>query len=401
MLSSPDLRPSLLSIIAALREADLLDGFVTTFLLDDRRLTHRMLRFLVPPLRAQHRQIPESLRGRVHSVMWRELVRAFANRLSPRFGHKIWWKNETEFDRRVARNFVGRSAVFCGVEHAALETFRAQKRSGGRTVLRQVMAHADEADALVREAANGKDKAMQGRAWIIPDLERTRQRKLEEYALADRILANSDFVRDSFLRCGVPAEKVVSIPTGCPSQQGVRSRSGAGQGPIRFLFVGGVGYRKGVDVLIEAWRGLDRRRAELVVAGTVIDPQIAAAAEACGMQLRGHLAADQLRQAFVDADVFVLPSRLEGLAHSLLEALSFGLPLIATAETGAGRFLVQDGNGWRVPCGDVQALRAAMENALDQRARLPAMGDASLRMATSWTRDNATAATVDFFRGLF
>lgn len=400
VLSSPDLRPSLHSIVDALLEANLLDCVVTTYLLDKRKASHRVLRTVIPPLRAPHRQLPEKLRGKIRSLQWAELLRASANRFSAKLGHEIWWRNETAFDRRVARQFSGSSSVLLAMEHAALASFRAQKAAGGKTVLRQVMAHADESDAVVRKSIRVGDKDLQGRAWILPDLERSRQRKLEEYALADRILANSDFVRDSMIRCGIAAEKVVAIPTGCPDVVSRVRPPGSGNRPLRFLFVGGVGYRKGVDTLIEAWRNLPSQSMDLVLAGGVVDPAIAATAERLGIRVLGHISSQMLGQAFLDADVLVLPSRLEGLAHSLLEALSHGLPIIATSETGAGRFLRDGENGWLVPAEDATALRSAMQDALERRMDLEGMGGISTQIARSYTRADATAQTIRFFQGI-
>jgi glycosyltransferase involved in cell wall biosynthesis len=136
------------------------------------------------------------------------------------------------------------------------------------------------------------------------------------------------------------------------------------------LFVGSVGKRKGVFELLEAlhrlklagtrarvvivggqeeegeWRDLMRRRAELGLDNIA--------------EFVGPLHGQSLYEQFQRADYFILPSHAEGLPVVLLEAGSFGLPVIVTP-VGAVRDLVKDNeNGLLVSPGDVGALAAAI-----------------------------------------
>ena len=73
-------------------------------------------------------------------------------------------------------------------------------------------------------------------------------------------------------------------------------------------------------------------------------------------------------------DVFVLPSRNEGISNTILEALASGLPVIATA-VGGNLELVEDGvNGMLVPPGDVAAMAQALLGYLDAPARIAEHG---------------------------
>jgi glycosyltransferase involved in cell wall biosynthesis len=81
----------------------------------------------------------------------------------------------------------------------------------------------------------------------------------------------------------------------------------------------------------------------------------------------------QLISALDESDLFVLPSRSEGLPHSVVEAMARALPVVATAVGGLPAFL-RDGSGILVPIGDPEALAASL---------LEVLGDSQLRRRLS------------------
>jgi sugar transferase (PEP-CTERM/EpsH1 system associated) len=78
-----------------------------------------------------------------------------------------------------------------------------------------------------------------------------------------------------------------------------------------------------------------------------------------------------LLQAF---DVFVLPSKNEGISNTILEALASGLPVVATAVGGNVELVEEGGNGTLVPAGDVPAMARALLAYLDAPARIAEQG---------------------------
>lgn len=73
------------------------------------------------------------------------------------------------------------------------------------------------------------------------------------------------------------------------------------------------------------------------------------------------------------SDLFVLASRREGLPLSLLEAMSAGLPVVAT-DVGDVRKVVGERTGWVVPAGEPKVLAAAITDAFQDRARARQFG---------------------------
>jgi len=91
----------------------------------------------------------------------------------------------------------------------------------------------------------------------------------------------------------------------------------------------------------------------------------------------GHLSAEAMKQAYLDANVFVLPSTLENSPNSLGEAMLLGLPSIG-ADVGGVRNLMHDGTeGIVYPSGDVQALTDGILDLLALEDRAAALGEAA------------------------
>ena len=68
-----------------------------------------------------------------------------------------------------------------------------------------------------------------------------------------------------------------------------------------------------------------------------------------------------MRRCYAEAQVLCLPSRREGVPLVLLEAMSFGLPVIATPVGGIVDYVAHEDNGLLVPPGDVDALAASIQ----------------------------------------
>jgi glycosyltransferase involved in cell wall biosynthesis len=86
---------------------------------------------------------------------------------------------------------------------------------------------------------------------------------------------------------------------------------------------------------------------------------------------------DRLVPAF---DVFCLSSHLEGLGTSLLDAMAFGRPIVATAAGGIPEAVADGVTGRLVPVGDASALATALLETISDPARRREMGDAGRRL---------------------
>jgi glycosyltransferase involved in cell wall biosynthesis len=180
--------------------------------------------------------------------------------------------------------------------------------------------------------------------------------------------------------------------------------------PVRALFVGQVGRRKGVHDLVHALKRL--RDDGVAIELTVVGPsehggQLEAMRTLCAelgidrvVRFTGALTGEALYEQFRTHDVFTLPSYTEGIPVVLFEAGAFELPVVTTP-VGAITALVRDGeNGFMVPPGDVGALAASLRRlALDAglRARL---GSQLKRDIGPFHPDRVTARIVEAVREL-
>jgi glycosyltransferase involved in cell wall biosynthesis len=149
-------------------------------------------------------------------------------------------------------------------------------------------------------------------------------------------------------------------------------------GLVRVLFVGGDFARKGGPDLLAALQGLPEAELDVVTGGEVGPVP---ASVRCRVH-RGLGPGDPaLLELYRRADLFALPSRGDCLPQVLAEAAASGLPLVATA-TGAMPEIVHDGtNGFLVPVGSPQDLRAALRRLVGDPELRRSMGQESLELA--------------------
>jgi glycosyltransferase involved in cell wall biosynthesis len=196
-----------------------------------------------------------------------------------------------------------------------------------------------------------------------------------EQRQADEIWVPSAFVRDVLARAGLDRARLQIIPNGVDldvyAPEGERYRPAQARG-VEFLFVGGAIQRKGLDLLLAAWRRAFRRDDEvsLVIKDLGaksfyrhlnlrrdIEAAAADAAAAPIVYVADEWPDAQLPRLFRGCDVLVLPYRGEGFGMPLAEAMACGKPVIATDAGPAPEFCPREA-GWFVPAREVEVPRA-------------------------------------------
>ncbi|MGH8909936.1 MAG: glycosyltransferase family 4 protein [Egibacteraceae bacterium] len=159
-------------------------------------------------------------------------------------------------------------------------------------------------------------------------------------------------------------------------------------GPIRVVSVANVVPRKGLHVLIESLARLPIERWRLTVVGSLtMDPVyvrrvrhlIGHAGVGSCVELVGAVANSEIPAYLAQSHVLVVPSSYEGLAIAYLEAMRFGLPVIATTAGGANEVVEHGREGFLVAPGDVESLTRHLGLLLRDRDLLLRMGLAARR----------------------
>ena len=223
----------------------------------------------------------------------------------------------------------------------------------------------------------------------------TRQQMLEEYDHADLILVLSQKAEETFLINGISPEKLFRHQRGVD----IERFTPAEKPPEKFraVFVGAVIKRKGVHHLLEVWRRLNLKDAELVLVGAVHDEIRPALAQFGGPDVAVAGFVPKVEDSYRAATVHVFPSECEGSAKCTYEAAACGLPQITTRE--AGDVVVDGVNGLIIPPNDPDALAAAIERLYRDRdlaARLGAAG--RQRVVENFTWEHFRARLLEAYR---
>jgi glycosyltransferase involved in cell wall biosynthesis len=150
---------------------------------------------------------------------------------------------------------------------------------------------------------------------------------------------------------------------------------------------------KGLDVLIEAWAIVTKARGplRLVIGGRGNATSLIRLAERSGVgelvEFPGQL--QDVTSVLLQADLFVLPSRVEGMSNSLLEAMALGMPCVATSVSGSVDLINNGRNGMLVPVDNPLALASTISTVLsseETRANLGREARRSIEMGYTTER---------------
>ena len=244
--------------------------------------------------------------------------------------------------------------IFFGFNVDSLETLEHLKERGIFTVLDQVDAGKVEEDMVVEE--RGRWPGWEKSTILIS--ESFWQRDRAEWKLADLILVNSQWSKSALVRQGVQAERIIVVPLAIDLHGWKAGSPINPNGPLKVLWLGTIILRKGIQYLVEAARLLEHHDIEFLVVGpSYISPYVIKTFPK-SMKLFGRVTRDQLNEIYKLGHVFVLPTVSDGFAVTQLEAMSNGLPVIATTNCGD---VVTDGvDGFLVPARDGKALANAI-----------------------------------------
>ena len=173
------------------------------------------------------------------------------------------------------------------------------------------------------------------------------------------------------------------------------------------LFVGRLVPEKNPDLLIDAYKTVSTDLPLVIVGGTshsddFLDQLRDSAKQDERVRMIGYVFGDELDELYSNAGIFVLPSALEGLPLALLEALSMGVPIVASDIAPHREVLERDQPGGRlVPVNDVRGLGQKLSAVIDD-LEYEAKGAESLRarVLKEYDWDLATDLLQNLYRRL-
>lgn len=326
-------------------------------------------------------------------------LREICRLLAPRLGAKRLTAHEVGrcsvdavyqgLDRKVAAvlptcvRTVGKGAVVYGYEDGCLEAFTAARMIGGRCVYDLPIAYWETSQTLLRQEAER-----------LPDWEPTLlgnrdssaklERKSLELAAADVVLCPSLFVYRSLPKQVRDTKPCLIAEFGSPDVTGYE-RDLSPRRMLRVLFAGSMTQRKGLADVFEAMCLLDRPDIELVVMGSPMVPMAFYREKYPAFHYEPTRPHDEVLTLMRSCDVLVLPSIVEGRALVQQEAMSCGLPIIVTPNTGGEDLVVEGRTGFLVPIRSPAVLAERIAWCADHREEVTAMGAAARAHAAQYT----------------
>ncbi len=200
--------------------------------------------------------------------------------------------------------------------------------------------------------------------------------KSKYFRFVDRTIAISSCIKEQAIESGMDSQKIDVIPNAIDAHyyhrppgfnpQTVRGKYAIVPEDKIIIGAGRFVDWKGFDVLIEAFKKLDREDTWLLLAGTGEEEEKLKNLAGSNPRIIFLGFVDDIRPYFWAADVYVLPSRLpEPFGLSLLEAMASGLLCVATHMGGPLDMITHSAEGWLVPQDSAASMKITLAQVLD------------------------------------
>lgn len=268
----------------------------------------------------------------------------------------------------LKRKYITSESIFFSYDTGFYEAGEYFKSNGGRCIVCQIDPSETEQEIVKAECELWPGWENFCKA---PDVYNMRRRS--EWEIADLVIVNSEWSKNSLVEQGVPSHKVSVIPL-CYENNTInykkKSRSPKNGETIRVLWLGNVIIRKGIQYLIESARMLEKENIRFDIVGPIGISHDVVKDAPKNMYFHGRCPRANVKSWYENSDIFVLPTLSDGFAITQIEAMAYGLPVIATKCCGQ---VVNNGeNGFVIP--DRHPL--ALANAINMLYRDQALREA-------------------------
>lgn len=401
LLSHPTGNANVRNALCALQAAGLLTAFQTTVAtFDGSRFDYLSKLPGGSPL--QRRRYPESIRSLTHQHPLRELMRITA----PKLGLSSLTRHESGFasidkvyqhiDAVSARNLHRHPQLraIYAYEDGAICSFHKAKERGLHRIYELPIGYWRTAKHILSEEAERQpDWAPTLRT--LADSPAKQARKDEELRLANTIIVASQFTAQTLRDCPLEHPKPIVIPYGCPTPAASTPPPSPNNKPLRAIFIGSLTQRKGLADCLTAVA-----QAGVAIDLTLVGKRVADCTP-LDQALNEHrwiesLPHSELLELLRQQDVLLFPSLFEGFGLVIPEALSQGVPVIASPHTCAPELIKDKHNGFIVPIRDSAAIASKLAWLSDNREALEEMRQQCLETARqhSWEHYRHTLVKV-------
>jgi starch synthase len=399
IVSHPTGNANVSAVVSALEEEELLAAFFTCIQWRPEgvlaRLTPKAVRNVFE--RRARIQLPAKL---LRTRPLRELVRNLYLRAGKK--HRIAdsrhpfsidgvYRDLDAYVARSLRQYHNVGAVYA-YEDGALHQFREAHKAGIRRIYDLPIGYWRAGRKISAEEAE-RQPAWKGTLKALADSDAKCALKDQELELADMVVVPSSFVRDTLDLYPGKRTKIVVNPFGVPANISPPRERTDPDKPLRVLYVGSLSQRKGISYLFEAIEKVGKAVTLTVIGRKVGQSEML---DKCCQKHRWipSLPHHEILAEMSRHDVFVFPSLFEGLALVQGEALSQGLPVITTPNSG-GTDILRDGvDGFIVPIRDPEAITSRLLELYQDRRLLQQMSESARERAAQLDWKACRARTV-------
>ncbi|USK33678.1 glycosyltransferase family 4 protein [Bacillus sp. F19] len=196
-----------------------------------------------------------------------------------------------------------------------------------------------------------------------------------------RFIAISRAIEDDLNYVNTPSKKIVFLPNGIDKllYQNKNQNEFHLKSKKTFLYVGRLEKVKGIDILMEAWSRINKQlkqNSQLIILGEgSIDISRFQTDES--VEYMGKV--DNVRDYLANADVFLLPSRYEGISNALLEAMASKLTIIASKVGGNPDLIKHGENGFLFERENIEQLQNLIEGIMSSQYDVSSIGEAAYK----------------------
>jgi len=321
--------------------------------------------------------------GELIKLHYLEEIKALRALKNGRKNEDVFFERNSNFQNNIPDEMIKSADVVIGFDTSSWILAKRCRQLGKPFILDVSIAHPYAKRTVYQEILNQYPDwafALEQKDQKMIDLE------LLEMELADKIVVASTFSKNSLISQGVAKDKIYVNPYGTDLNffKPVEKHNTI----VNFVFVGLVDARKGIPVLLDAWKKIPKDKAKLTLIGPISETVKALINKtAADITIKGRIPYDELPAELSTRDVLVFPSYFEGFALVIPECMAAGLTVISTPATCAPDVIDDGINGYIIPCGNADVLAEKMLTLINNPALLKTMQAEASKKAQQFTWD--------------
>ncbi|WP_461789874.1 glycosyltransferase family 4 protein [Pedobacter sp.] len=367
-----------------LEKNGLLFEFWSPFVVPEKSCLYYVLKRLPHTLfkKLSNRIISGVSRTKIKTIWWFEINYLIKGKLKG-FDEKLIYERNKQFQMLIPDKSLNEADVIIGFDTSSFLLVKRAKQKEKIFILDQSIAHPNS-KAIIFEKLNSLYPHLKLRLPFKSE-QLTALEKVE-HENADYIITASTFTKKTLVENQVDDKKIVINPYGVDNQRFNLNQLSTKE-KLRFLFVGSLTARKGINILLKVWKELNPLNAELLLVGPAEKEIIDQIPQLASINYLGKIAHQDLQLTVSSCDVFVLPSFFEGFGLVILEAMACGLPVISTEATGAPDIIESGIDGIVYNSFDTEKLKASIQLFLESPDKAKTLGLNARKKVENFTWD--------------